>query len=182
MAWTAPMTFIANAAITAAQMNTYLRDNLLETMPAKATETGGAFFVTTGTNQIAERVIKSARVETNQSTTSTTFTNLATVGPAVTVTTGTSALVMWSAEMRNAAGSSQTATVSMTVDVTGASSIPGTDSRRFTNSAEDDGLHQSFHAVWFDDLTAGLNTFTAKYKCSSGTGFFASRVVTVIPF
>ena len=81
MAWTAPMTFIANAAITAAQMNTYLRDNLLETMPAKATETGGAFFVTTGTNQIAERVIKSARVETNQSTTSTTFTSTTTVSP-----------------------------------------------------------------------------------------------------
>lgn len=37
MAWTAPMTASANGTLTAAQFNTHVRDNLLETETAKAT-------------------------------------------------------------------------------------------------------------------------------------------------
>lgn len=182
MAWSAPMTFTANAAITAAQMNTYLRDNMLQTMPAKATANAGSYFVTTATNVIAEKRAVSSRVDTSQSSASTSFTNLATVGPAVTLATGTSALVMWAAEMRNSAGSATEATVSMSVDVTGASTIPPTDTRRMTNSAQDDGLWQGMHAVYYDDLTPGTNTFTCKYKVSSGTGFWSSRTIQVFPY
>jgi hypothetical protein len=176
------MTFTANAAITAAQMNTYLRDNLLETLPAKASANVGSHFVTAGTNVIAERRTVKAQIDTIQTTSSTSYTNLATAGPAVTVTTGTSALAIWSAEFKNSSGSSQIATVRMTVDVTGASSIPGNDTRALCNSAEDDGLHQSMHAVWFDDLTPGSNTFTCKYRVSSGTGTWYSRTLEVMPF
>ena len=65
MAWTAPMTAVANAVFTAAQFNTHVRDNLLETAPAKATTTGG-YFVATGTNTIVQRV---ASVASNASST-----------------------------------------------------------------------------------------------------------------
>lgn len=37
MAWTAPLTAALNGTLTAAQFNTHVRDNLLETEAAKAT-------------------------------------------------------------------------------------------------------------------------------------------------
>ncbi|GII42264.1 hypothetical protein [Planotetraspora phitsanulokensis] len=47
MAWSAPMTAVANSIFTTAAFNQYVRDNLLETAPAKAT-TGSRLIVTTG--------------------------------------------------------------------------------------------------------------------------------------
>jgi hypothetical protein len=98
MAWTAPMTAVDNTIWTSSQWNTHVRDNLLETMAGKAT-TAGRWFVSTGANAIAERVITQASTTTSQTTTSASFTDLATVGPAVTVTTGTKAIVFWGAAM-----------------------------------------------------------------------------------
>ena len=98
MAWTAPMTAVDNTIWTSSQWNTHVRDNLLETMAGKAT-TAGRWFVSTGANAIAERVITQASVTTSQTTTSASFTDLATTGPAVTVTTGTKAIVFWGAAM-----------------------------------------------------------------------------------
>lgn len=54
MAWTTPLTAVANAALTAAQWNASVRDNLNETAPAKAV-TVGAIFMVTATNQIQQR-------------------------------------------------------------------------------------------------------------------------------
>jgi hypothetical protein len=52
--WSAPMTAVANSTFTAAQFNQYVRDNLNETAPAKATS-AGSYFVADGVNSIAER-------------------------------------------------------------------------------------------------------------------------------
>lgn len=46
MAWTAPATFTTGQVITAADMNAQVRDNLLETAPAKATTKGDSFWAT----------------------------------------------------------------------------------------------------------------------------------------
>lgn len=54
MAWTSPMTAVANTEFTAVQFNTHIRDNLLETAPAKAVNPG-SYFAVSGTNSIAER-------------------------------------------------------------------------------------------------------------------------------
>ena len=43
------MTAVASSVFTAAQFNTFIRDNLNETSPAKAT-TAGAYFTVSGTN------------------------------------------------------------------------------------------------------------------------------------
>ena len=92
MAWSAPMTAVSGSVFTAAQFNTFVRDNLNETSPAKAT-TSGAYFTVSGTNEITERVPASASTLVSETTTSTSFTDLTTVGPEVTVDTGASAVL-----------------------------------------------------------------------------------------
>jgi hypothetical protein len=52
MAWTAPGTAVGNTLLTAAFWNTHVRDNLLETAPAKATA-AGQLFQATAPNAIA---------------------------------------------------------------------------------------------------------------------------------
>lgn len=51
MAWTSPRTWVTAELITASQMNTHVRDNELETAPAKATTKGDGFWAT-GANAI----------------------------------------------------------------------------------------------------------------------------------
>ena len=52
MSWTAPRTWVTSEVISAALMNTHIRDNLLETAPGKATAAGDLFYAT-GANAIA---------------------------------------------------------------------------------------------------------------------------------
>lgn len=179
MAWTAPMTAVANTAFTAAQFNTYIRDNLLETAPARATTVSG-YFVTSGANAIAERYTASATVPTQETLTSTSYTDLATPGPSVTVTTGTRALVFITALMGNNGTNSLSAA---SVAVSGASSITESDVWCLST----DGLTSSNYlrmtaAKLFTTLTAGSNTFTMKYRVGSGTGTFGDRDIAVVPF
>lgn len=51
MAWTTPRTYTTGELVTAAILNTHVRDNLLETAPAKVT-TAGDIIVATGANGI----------------------------------------------------------------------------------------------------------------------------------
>lgn len=180
MAWTAPMTAVANAIFTAAQFNTYVRDNLLETAPAKAVNAGG-YMVVSGTNAIVERRGAQATVDTSESTTSATYANLTTSGPAVTVTTGVRALVILSCEALKAGGDTATSTARAAVDVSGATTIAATDAVCVCRAGPDE-RYQMSRVIFYDALTAGSNTFTMKYKVSSGTGTFSNRHLAVIPF
>lgn len=177
MAWTTPMTAVLNATFTASQWNTYVRDNSLETMPAKAT-TAGRWFIATGANAIAERAISYAEVLTSQSTSSTSYTNLTTSGPAVTVTTGTRALVFMSARMSN---STDNAECWASVTVSGATTSAASDTRALSlEGAEtsNTNAYGCFH--YYDTLTAGSNTFTLQYKAGSGTATFENRRLLVL--
>lgn len=182
MAWTSPMTAVANSAFTAAQFNTHVRDNLLETAVAKAT-TSGTYFVGTGVNAIAERTAKSDSIDpgTAQTTTSTSYTNLTTPGPTVTVTTGTKALVLISCYVFNT-NSGEACYVS--VAVSGATTIDADDvwCLQYESNSSQDVLNATRARMF--DLTAGSNTFTMKYRVSgpSGTGTFRRRELTVIPY
>ena len=121
-----------------------------------------------------------AEVLTQQTTASTSYVNLTTTGPSVTVTTGTKALVILSAEMSNG----DTGQYSyMSFECTGATTInPGDDialAFKQTNSTTDQRLMASYALV--ATLTAGSNTFTAKYKASAaGTAVFKNRRIFVI--
>lgn len=176
------MTAVANSAFTAAQFNAHVRDNLNETAPAKATTAGG-IFVASAANSIVERIPAIATVQTSETTTSTTYTDLATAGPSVTATTGAKALVVVSAHLaNNTAGANSV----MAVDVSGASTIAPSDTRAlvYEASVAGDVMQASYITMYSSataSLTAGSNTFTAKYRVGLGTGTFQFRYLLVIP-
>lgn len=179
MAWTTPLTAVTNATLTAAQWNASVRDNLLETAPAKAT-TAGRFFATTGANALAERVPTVATVATAETTTSTTYTNLATSGPAVTVTTGPNALAAIGVICSN---DTTGQTVFASVAISGASTLASSDANGIGQSASGAARVLSASRVRLHaGLTAGSNTFTVQYRVGGGTGSFQNREITVVPF
>lgn len=179
MAWTAPMTAVANAVFTAAQFNTHVRDNLLETSPAKAT-TPGSYFVTDAANSIGERVVGSATIAPgSEGTSSASYVDLATPGPAVTVSTGTSAIVIITAEMQNASAS---AGAKASCAISGASTVAAADATAIRAESSATAEFNRISGVQhYTGLTAGSNTFTMKYASTSGTCNFNFRHLLVIP-
>lgn len=177
MAWSTPLTAVSNATLTAAQWNASVRDNLLETAAAKAT-TAGRIFVSTGANAVAERVIDSATVPASQTTTSTTYASLLTAGPAVTVTTGTRALVFIQAFMSsNSIGQKSWAGVAVSGATTiAASDTTGIEFQVYGSNAEFRGTA----ATLFKTLNAGANTFTMQYRVSAGTTTYGDREIIVV--
>lgn len=172
------MTAVANSVFTAAQFNTHVRDNLNETAPAKATA-AGQIFVATGANAIAARTPTGATVATSESTASTSYTDLATSGPAVTVTTGASALVMVGARSTNTTTSTENF---MSYAVSGATTDAAADARALIWYATSSAPNlRAMAANLHTGLTPGSNTFTAKYKVGSGTGSWFNRHLIVIP-
>lgn len=168
------MTAVANTAFTAAQFNLHVRDNLNETAPAKAT-TAGRIFVATGANSIAERAIETSIINTQETTTSTTFADLTTAGPAVTLTTGTQAIIVLTANLRTTVTD---AIALMAFAISGATTVAATEEDCLCNESNE--IMQASMVTFPRDLTAGSNTFTAKYRVSAGTGTFLRRRLTVI--
>lgn len=175
MAWSTPLTAVANAALTAAQWNASVRDNLNETAPAKASA-AGQLFVSTGVNTIAARTVNADLISTSETSTSTTYVNLATIGPAVTATTAASAIVSTYVNMNN-----PTNPIWMSYAISGATTNAEQDNRAVQLQAAGG---QRVGATFFHSaiLTPGSNTFTAKYRVStSGTGTWSDRRLMVIP-
>ncbi len=179
MAWTAPMTAIAGSVFTAAQFNTFVRDNLAETAPAKAT-TPGSHFAVTGTGSIAERTPTTALISGTDSTSSSTYGDLDTsAGPSVTLTTGQYALYVVHASCSLSANS---AVGRAAVDISGASSIAPVDNRGVGMGGVLGATPLASSVVWESNLTPGSNTFKILYRVTLGTANFASRRIIVIPF
>lgn len=180
MAWSAPMTAVANSIFTASQFNQFVRDNLNETAPAKAANAGG-YFVTTGVNAIAERLAGADLINAAETTASTSFTDLATPGPEVTRVTGTSAIVaVYGLVSIDTAGVSAL----MSFAVSGATSVSASDTRSVTYQPPSVASARSIRAsavTLQDGLTPGSNVFTAKYRVTGGTGSFNNRRIAVIP-
>lgn len=115
-----------------------------------------------------------ATVDTNQSTTSTSFTDLATSGPAVTVTTGTKALVTITARLYHSTGGSAAA---MGFAVSSATTVAPSIENSLINN--DQGRMSVSRLI--TGLTAGSNIFTAKYESQdAGTSNFQYRQISVI--
>lgn len=127
---------------------------------------------------LTNRIPQQASVATSQTTTSTTYTDLATVGPAITITTGTSALVTVGAQIQcSAAG----ITASMSFGVTGATTSAAVDAR--AAGVANANLVQASRVFLITGLTAGSNTFTAKYKVNgAATGTWVDRNILVQQF
>jgi hypothetical protein len=125
-----------------------------------------------------------ATVATRQSTSSTSYTDLATDGPEVTVVIGVSgrALVLLAAQVELATGNIQGA--SMSYDVSGASSVSADGARALFLRDTPSSIVTASHATLHEGLTPGENTFTAKYRKTTANDdpFFAERTIVVIPF
>lgn len=176
MAWTTPMTATANQTLTAAQWNTNVRDNLNETMPNIVKNIVSTLCFTDGANSLVERRGTSARISSSQSTTSTSYTDLATPGPTVTLTTGTIVLVIAQAQATN---SGSTSTHHTSWAISGATTLAASD----VWAISDRGTANNQRAMVYlhTGLTAGTNTFRMKYNVLSGTGTWAKRHLAVIP-
>ncbi|HYY64340.1 MAG TPA: hypothetical protein VE688_06990 [Gaiellaceae bacterium] len=119
---------------------------------------------------------------TSQTTTSTTYTDLTTAGPAATVTipaSGNALVIVTSSETNS--GSSGGAFMSYAVS--GATTVAAADARAFSfvNGGNQAQTVQGSATFYVTGLTAGSNTFTAKYRATVGTATFANRSITVIP-
>lgn len=123
----------------------------------------------------------SATIATGQTTTSGTYTDLATVGPTVTATIGTNGLallIIGATQSNNTGGGfSRTSFVA-----SGANTIAASDTTALLNktSAGNEDLGAS-RTHLLTGLTPGATTFTLKYQVSAGTGTFADRSLAVIP-
>jgi hypothetical protein len=173
------MTATSGAVLTAAQWNSNVRDNLNETAVAKAT-TANSIFVATGANALAERIPGGNTVLTSQSTTSTSYTDLATAGPSYTVTTGTTATVLWFVKMDNTTNGSVS---KCSVAVSGATTTAASDNYAAWCEHDSSNLDSlTFMGMNRFTLTAGSNTFTMKYAVGANTGNFSNRQIMVFPF
>jgi hypothetical protein len=174
MAWTTPLTAVANAVLTAAQWNASVRDNLLETAPAKFTA-AGQLFVSTGANAGATRTPVTSIVSASQTTTSGSYVDLTTVGPAASPTTGTAAIVSLSSSI----GNSSAAATLMSFAISGATTVAASDP--FAIGHDSIANYRLGGLFMVTGLTPGTNTFTAKYRVSGGTGTFLDRKLIVLP-
>ena len=178
MTWSTPPVFSDGNLLTAAQLN-ILSANLLETAVAKAT-TSGSYPVSTGAFTLAERHIGFDSIATQVSHTNTSFSDLtASVGPTVTVTSGARCIGMHSAYVEH---SSIGGTALSALDISGATTVSATDNLSLSLQAAAVGQHMRASYVVVYQMTSGSNTFQQKYRVSAGTGQFAFRRLTIVPY
>ncbi len=195
MAWTAPHTYLADEPLTADQLNNDLYYNMLETMPAKATNDltdNPLFFYISGNNTIVGRERGYQFIKNIGTRTSFTFGDCTEfVGPTVSLTTGTKALIMWGCQPATTSNSSSTGDheTQMGYTVSGASTKAAEEERSlmFMQGVASVKTHMGF-SQWDmrTDLTPGVNTFTCKYRArnfdvANSTGEWRWPTLIVIP-
>jgi hypothetical protein len=181
MAWTAPPTF-TNAVLTAAQMN-IISSDLRETAAGRAT-TAGSMFIGTGVNSLVERVPQQNYNFAIETTTSTTYVDLATVGPSVTVTTGPTAILFLSSIIHNNTTGAYSC-ISMSVYTPPSTVYYAPDDNYaliIKSEASTGGITGAgTRAHLFSGLVSQSNLFRGKYRVSAGTGTYDERGLIVIP-
>jgi len=119
-----------------------------------------------------------ADVTATESTTSTSYTDLTTAGPAVTLTTGTKVLVIVSSNLRANANGGY---VNMDFEISGATTRAADDNTSLSNMNQTGTAnYMSASSARAITVTAGSNTFTTKYKVNTGTAVFYDRQIVVI--
>lgn len=168
MTWSTLPTYTDGTVLDASKLNA-IKANINETAPAKAT-TAGYHFVSTGTNHIEERAIVSDKILTQQTTTSTTYTNLSTTGGIAALTTGVKALIMHGCQMFN----DTTSACWSSYELSGATSSSPNNDRAVTCEANaNDSFRMSYCELQVTN--PGVNVFIQKYRVSAGQGTFDDR-------
>jgi hypothetical protein len=180
MAFSTPLTAVANTPLTAAQWNASVRDNLNETAPAKATVSGG-IFVATGAGAIAQRATNADTYTgggTND-TNSTSYTGL-TGGAAVAITTGTKAIVLSTFRFSHdtLGGRSYVSHA-----ISGATTTAASDTWAALNDAHTiNRILTCSQVSYWPTLTSGSNTFTHFFRVVSNIASFTWRQLVILPF
>lgn len=179
MAWTAPMTAVANNVFTAADFNTYVRDNLLETMPAKATE-AGQYFVSDGPHSLVARKIG---YSTLTSSTPQIIANpsdwVDITGGTVTITTGSEALVHCVASLEQ--DDTDVAGI-LSIRVSGATTLTADDHRCRVIWDNATANNQARMGSWgrLASLNPGSNVFRLVATTGSTTTVSVSRAQLIV--
>jgi hypothetical protein len=162
VSYTAPFTAITGAILTAPQMQVISDD--ISDLDRRTSPVG-------------------AVVATSETTTSSTYTNLATAGPAVAVVIGATGKALVSIHSAIANASFPLASY-YGFAVSGASSIAASDSTAigFTSTYAGAGIRTGT-TILVTGLSAGSTTFTAKYRMDPGVGpaTFVDRRISVCP-
>lgn len=117
-----------------------------------------------------------------ETTASTTPVDLTTVGPSITLNTGTQVMIAFSSQCASTTTANAVELVGCAV--TGATTITATaDGSHILklSHATVNGIEQAGITYALGGLTAGSNTFTLKYWVNAGTGQFANRLLTIWP-
>lgn len=174
MAWSTPPKAVPESLLTADFLNTYLRDNMLETMAAKA-DNEGNYFGSNGVNDIQIAGYVTATATATVTTTSTSYVAL-TGGPSVTMTSNHHSFVVLTAEISHSSGTGQSF---FSYEINGATFNPAHDQ----NSLISDGPALQQYSIIIPHTTLvlpGTNTFTARYRGSTpGVSSFGNRSITV---
>jgi hypothetical protein len=214
MAWTAPSTFVAGAILTAAQLNTNVRDNSLAGGPIYATEAardaaiptpfeGQRAYITGSTiaaasvgggvptgiqtihngsstpsyaaNWVCVTPVGAFNAASGTRTGAYSATLAGTPGtnPTVTISTGTSALVMIGHYGNTSSAGTE---ASMSVAVSGAGVVAASNNYRTVTALA--GYVNTSTTFIYSGLTAGTNTFELQYA-SAATGDYGLRRLIV---
>lgn len=125
----------------------------------------------------------------------TNWVDLATPGPTVTnVEVGSTGrlLALWGATMQEFTGPSVPRGGEMSVEISGATSVPADPGYRYLVGNTDDGVGSGSQTTnnlqvralaghLFEGLNPGLHTVTAKYRCRTNSVQFGNRILIVIP-
>jgi hypothetical protein len=117
-----------------------------------------------------------ATVATAQSTSSTSYVDLATAGPAVTLTTGTKVLVFTNTEVSTASGRYVFADFA----ISGATTRAASDDTCIKMGTDADAMQSRNGVANLMTVTAGSNTFTMKYRTNAGSSQFSNRSIVVV--
>lgn len=179
MVWTAPVTYVSGQPLTAAQLNTALRDNMNETAPAKALRASG-YFAANGANSIAERIIRRSFVRDSISVTSSTYVS-ASSGPEIEVTHSGSILALWTVRLHVAANVGPTNVACCAAEVVGQTSSSDLWALQHPGAVVD--LTRAESAWLFTGLTPGTDTVRLEYRVvGGGPAVFYQRELLVMPF
>lgn len=177
MAWNTPKTWLAENVLTAAELNQQIRDNLLETEVAKATQ-AGQLMVSAGNHEVAMRTPVQDDNSATVTTSSTTPTTLGGGTPSVTYEQGGGVIILFAARMRDTQG---TGYINCGPEIVGVSGAEASVSRAIRHQSNP-WVRYSGHVLHYD-MEPGVQTARLMYWCNSSnsTGEFAFRTITVIP-
>jgi hypothetical protein len=166
--------------VTLPPANDFLVDELLEIGVGTVLEIPGSSSLEVLTYQSPLGLAKTASISTAETSASASYTDLATVGPQVSVTIGARGMALVTISC-NASNSSTTRS-NMSFAISGATTLAAADINAFTVQSFAAGAQGAGSATnLITGLNPGVNTFTAKYDTSANTGTWSFRTISVIP-